>query len=485
MTVRERGLEARLFTRFLARAALVGSLLAIGCGGAGSDRSSHLRRGTEGDATPAAMGEPPAATSGAPTATTEMPAATRAIPVAAGAMPSMTPPRSGATATSGSALRPSATSARGRSGTDPAAAASNDRLPPSTPAASSPVADLWIAAQLDRYHGADSGTPDDRQTRIELIREMGSVGTRLAFEWGAIEAQPGTHTWALHDSIVDELEAAGLRTYGMLGYTAAWARPPRTRRTHRPVVEGSPERGDTAFATFAAAVARRYAGRVEAWEIWNEPNVPGFWLHVEAGVNRGPDPAEYVELYRLARDSILAADPGAVVVSGGLAAGQGRRRSVPDPLDPERPITVLPGHDFLRAMIEAGFEPDRVGLHPYSNRPPGAARFGTSVPMFPDLVLDSALAVLDAAGYPDALVWVTEWGVNQRLGRSDADVERWYADALPELLCHPRIPVVTIYVLTDWGARHRFGLYDRTGALRAAGRGLQTVTRGGVTCPPG
>src|SRR5215203_4858341 len=43
------------------------------------------------------------------------------------------------------------------------------------------------------------------------------------------------------------------------------------------------------YAGFVGMLARRYAGRVTAWEIWNEPDLPLFW-------QPRPDPVAYARL---------------------------------------------------------------------------------------------------------------------------------------------------------------------------------------------
>lgn len=61
------------------------------------------------------------------------------------------------------------------------------------------------------------------------------------------------------------------------------------------------------------ALAQAGRGRVEAYEICNEPNVAGFWE------GRTPDPARYTQMLCVAYDRIKATDPEATVVSAGLA----------------------------------------------------------------------------------------------------------------------------------------------------------------------
>jgi hypothetical protein len=65
------------------------------------------------------------------------------------------------------------------------------------------------------------------------------------------------------------------------------------------------------YARFAGALAKRFAGRVAAWEIWNEEDASLWWAS-------GPDPVAYTALLKAAYPAIKSADPSATVVLGGL-----------------------------------------------------------------------------------------------------------------------------------------------------------------------
>jgi hypothetical protein len=65
------------------------------------------------------------------------------------------------------------------------------------------------------------------------------------------------------------------------------------------------------YGRFVGALAKRLAGKVAAWEIWNEEDDSLWWAS-------GPDPAAYTALLKAAYPAIKAVDPGATVVLGGL-----------------------------------------------------------------------------------------------------------------------------------------------------------------------
>jgi hypothetical protein len=95
--------------------------------------------------------------------------------------------------------------------------------------------------------------------------------------------------------------------------------------------------------------AELYAGRIDAYEIGNEPNLREEW-----GGN--PDPAAYARLLEIAYREIKSADPNALIVSAGLAPVQ--RGAEP---------AYLNDIDYLRAMYEQGAAVhfDVLGVHPY------------------------------------------------------------------------------------------------------------------------
>ena len=66
------------------------------------------------------------------------------------------------------------------------------------------------------------------------------------------------------------------------------------------------------LGNFMAALATRYKGRVQAYEVWNEQNFSREWGG--GTINAGA----YVELLKVAYPRIKAADPNAIVISGAL-----------------------------------------------------------------------------------------------------------------------------------------------------------------------
>jgi hypothetical protein len=72
-----------------------------------------------------------------------------------------------------------------------------------------------------------------------------------------------------------------------------------------------PPRDPADYGRFVGAMAKHFAGRVAAWEIWNEEDDSLWWAS-------GPDPAAYTALLKAAYPAIKTSDPSATVVLGGL-----------------------------------------------------------------------------------------------------------------------------------------------------------------------
>jgi GH35 family endo-1,4-beta-xylanase len=79
-------------------------------------------------------------------------------------------------------------------------------------------------------------------------------------------------------------------------------------------IEGPPD-DLNAYAKFVGEVVDRYKGKVHAIEIWNEQNIDAEWKTNPQVVS----PEKYVEMLKLAYETIKAKDPNIVVISGALS----------------------------------------------------------------------------------------------------------------------------------------------------------------------
>lgn len=228
----------------------------------------------------------------------------------------------------------------------------------------------------------------DAATRAGQLDRLGKLGTRLVrrdFLWADLEPAAGQFAFDAEDAAVDDSRARGVTTIGILAYDTPWASPDGD-------VDTPPD--PATFAAFAEATARHFAGRVDAWEIWNEPNVGyRFWKPREDG-------AAYARLLVAAAAAVRRGNPNATVALGGLFYHY--EGIVTDA------VTFL--EDAFTAVPDLGKSFDVVGLHPYPHYPPQAAPEaddGREQPVA--LMLARVRALLAYYGAPKP-IWVTEYG---------------------------------------------------------------------------
>ncbi len=141
----------------------------------------------------------------------------------------------------------------------------------------------------------DPETPDLSE-RLKAMQFAGIKWGRQDFTWRQIERRPGEYEWAPYDRLVDQCRDFGILLFGDLAYAPSF-HDPRT-----------PE-GVQAYCAFARAAVRRYRGKINYWQIWNEPN-GGYW--------RGK-PEEYASLLAAAGKAIHEASPDAKVLGLNMA----------------------------------------------------------------------------------------------------------------------------------------------------------------------
>lgn len=207
-----------------------------------------------------------------------------------------------------------------------------------TPVATGPHSALAAGQRSEQIGVAGNAFPWEPhwETFQGLLDESQAGWTRVEIRWEMLQPRRDEWHWHHYDKLIGAYEERGFKQMGLLAYSAAWAS----------------SRSDTAFAppsdldaweAFVRATAERYGDRVDAWEVWNEPDVAFFWGGVDGG-----QPEVYLELLKRAHRAIKAVDPDAIVVSGGVS-GTGR------------------GADFIHRMLDLGGGQyfDALGVHGY------------------------------------------------------------------------------------------------------------------------
>ena len=200
--------------------------------------------------------------------------------------------------------------------------------------------------------------------RYRLAQSAGVGWNRWVFYWNEIERVQGAPDYTRQDRTVAADTAQNFKILGILLGTPDWASggatgaraaslpPPQVGQRRYPAELEEPARRLAAaspitlppqgmerpvfsdgtdvpgpgksisaanpWARFVFQTATRYRGKVQAWEIWNEPDFTptagtgwfGFWSGTVD---------QYARLLKVAYLAVKAADPNATVVSGGMA----------------------------------------------------------------------------------------------------------------------------------------------------------------------
>lgn len=210
------------------------------------------------------------------------------------------------------------------------------------------------------------------------------------------------------DEVVDDAENRGMNVLLSIAKAPDWARP---------TTEGDgPPIDHAEYYEFVKDIVQRYKGKVQAVEIWNEPNLRVEWTGAPM------HGAEYVRLLEVGYRAVKDAYPegNVVVVSAGLA-----------PTGVSDGVNAVDDRLYFRQMYEAGVAnyADAIGIHPYSwGNPPWTRCCGdwggapshndhTSF-FFLDTIEDyrAIQAEFNDLGRP---MWATEfgWGTMDKLGR--------------------------------------------------------------------
>ncbi len=175
---------------------------------------------------------------------------------------------------------------------------------------------------------------------LQLVNDIKFPWVKQEFPWREIEgAGKGEFNWSNTDRLMDQIDAHGLQVIARLGTQPAWAGG------------GFPEIGPPDdyqdFIDFVTTLVTRYQGRIDAYQIWNEPNLAREWG------NRPPNPTEYTELLRRSYQAIKAVDPNALIITAGLAPTS-RWDDV-----------AMPDTVFVQGMYDADAQPyfDALGVH--------------------------------------------------------------------------------------------------------------------------
>lgn len=153
-----------------------------------------------------------------------------------------------------------------------------------------PVIPHGLGANIHFVH------PDERE--VDRIAQVGYNFVRMDFSWGATERSVGEYNFDGYDQLVASMAKRDIRCLFIFDYS---------NRLYDDGLSPHTDAGRKAFAKWAAAAAKHFAGKNVIWEIWNEPNISQFW-------KPKPSAEDWAALALEVIPAVKQADPRAFII---------------------------------------------------------------------------------------------------------------------------------------------------------------------------
>lgn len=283
---------------------------------------------------------------------------------------------------------------------------------------------------------------------VKMLKGSGAGSVRLPIRWRVLEPRKGEWDFAAVDRVLEAIPA-GVEVLGLLMSVPQWANG-MDPKTSLGWFDAYPPKDLADWERAVSTIVARYKGRVKHWEIWNEQNGVDFFRPL-------PDAKAYTKMLKISYQSAKKADPGCVVVLGGLQMNG---------------IIANPWSDvkvehFLEDLYKAGARPyfDVCNIHPYALPEEGAGR---TVEMTRD-----TLALMNRYGDAQKPVWLTEVGCGAPTPEAEEIQARLVRDTYVTAAREPRIQRVFWFTLRDMekdllGPESSMGLFKHRGAPKPA-----------------
>ncbi|MBO3798297.1 MAG: endo-1,4-beta-xylanase [Thermoproteota archaeon] len=187
-----------------------------------------------------------------------------------------------------------------------------------------------------------------RETYSRIFKELFNAGA-VNFFWPTFEPEEGKYLWSIRDKAIDWLLQNGLRVWGhLLIWLHVWSVPEWAKSK-------SYEELKEVLRKLCLEVAKRYAGKVKIWNVYNEPE----WGNV-----MGLSLCQQIELLEIGINSVKSIDPqadtminftnvwGEYAAWGSTAEGPSKRR-------------LLTPFQFLKEVEKRRITYDSIGLQLY------------------------------------------------------------------------------------------------------------------------
>lgn len=259
--------------------------------------------------------------------------------------------------------------------------------PASAETSSGPAVGVQVHAMWSDYTDAQ---------RVEVFDKLAAAGAtwvRIDVGWRSLQptSRDSYDPWAVGftDRVIEMATSRGLKPLITLWLTPDWANGGRGDK----VLPTDP----ADYARVAQWAASRWAGKVAAWEVWNEANSEAFLV--------GADPVAYTRLLRAAYPAFKAGDPNAQVVFSGTEYNDDR---------------------WIARAYAAGAKGafDVMATHPYQGVHDAAPETPDDGTMWTLRHAAAVRRLMVEQGDGDKPLWFTEFGWTSH-GNSNAGLANW------------------------------------------------------------
>ena len=193
----------------------------------------------------------------------------------------------------------------------------------------------------------------DPNPTYEPLGKLGVKWARVQTGWCRCEPEQGKYDFRWLDEIADNLLAQGVEPWFSLSYGNPFYTPEAKDAVSSvgwcPIYT---EKARAGWTTYVDAITQHFADRVKKWEIWNEPNINGFWRYKKPtdDIYYTDSAKDYVKFVELTEPVIRRRIPDATIV--GLSLGTCKT-------------------PYMEDALKAGLADhvDRISFHPYSLQP--------------------------------------------------------------------------------------------------------------------
>jgi hypothetical protein len=306
--------------------------------------------------------------------------------------------------------------------------------------------DIWFRSPADVNKSFDAMVA----TNVKTVR--------IGIPWAGVEQVQGQLNWTDADKLVNAAVSRNMAILVAINSTPAWSVAP----SNPPIV--SPPASMATFADFCAKVAKRYKGKISAYEVWNEPNGIQFW-------RPAPDAAAYTSMLRAVYPKIKAVDSRVTVIGGVLGSVADLGTWLINPVT------------FLNQMYAAGAKNnfDAISFHPYQY----TLKFSDGV-LTQNSPVNQLMQMRQAmVGNGDAAkkIWASEYG-QPVAGSSEATQSDFIADIMTKWQEMPYTGPLLMYTLLDKNTgssdvEDTFGIYRSDWSAKPAQQTMKTSITAG------